>query len=194
MRPFASLILAVAALAPAETPGRITDAASYEVYGAALKLDAWARRASTVFLRGSTRFDKECLTSPDAVPGDWNGVLSDYLRKNRESSELDASAKLAVPVQTLGTLWVDDIISKPGEWEFFWHEPTNALDVPIGPDDEVLFQVSAVGFDKAQRRAIVYLAHHAGGDSGAGTVWLLERQADGWVPFTTFEQCKWAAG
>jgi hypothetical protein len=57
----------------------------------------------------------------------------------------------------------------------------------------VLFQVSAVGFDEARRHAIVYLAHHGGGDAGVGTVWLLERQDDSWVPFTTFEQCKWVS-
>jgi hypothetical protein len=193
MRPFVPILLALAALAPAEDPERISDRESYAVYGTVLALDPRASVVSKVFLRSETRFDTDCITSENLVPTEWRDALANYLRRNRVPDELDGYAKMTVPAQSIYTLWFDDIISKPDEWEFFWGETPSALDVRIGPDDQVLFEVSAVGFDEPRQHAIVYLAHHAGGDSGVGTVWLLERQGDGWVPFTTFEQCKWVS-
>jgi hypothetical protein len=84
--------------------GKITDVASYEVYAAVLTRDARARQVSEVVLRGSTRFDKDCITSADAVPTEWNAALTDYFLNNREPSELDAHASMTVPFQLIGTL------------------------------------------------------------------------------------------
>jgi hypothetical protein len=135
MRPFVSMLLALAALAPAEDPERIGDRESYAVYGTVLALDPRASVVSKVFLRSETRFDNDCITAENLVPNDWRIALGDYVRRNRVPDELDGNAKITVSAQFIYTLWFDDIISKPGEWEFFWGETPNALDIPIGSDD-----------------------------------------------------------
>ena len=49
------------------------------------------------------------------------------------------------------------------------------------PDSGGYVEVSAVGFDRAKTRAMVYMAHHCGGLCGGGTHHLLEKVDGAWV-------------
>ena len=53
-------------------------------------------------------------------------------------------------------------------------------------------QVSAVGFDSARTRAMVYMAHHCGGLCGGGTHYLLEKIDAAWRKAKIdLIQCSW---
>jgi hypothetical protein len=63
------------------------------------------------------------------------------------------------------------------------------------PDSGGFMQVSAVGFDTARARAIVYMAHSCGGLCGGGTYHFLQKIDGVWreVKVQGMTSCTWVS-
>jgi hypothetical protein len=72
----------------------------------------------------------------------------------------------------------------------------NPADKTPSQNPRLLFEVSAVGFNKDHNLALVYIAHHCGGLCGGGTYHLMAKKDGKWMPDRDFQggpACLWVA-
>jgi hypothetical protein len=151
------------------------DPDAYEIYSVLLrtelpaswKVEAWPIRQETE--RGSLPM---CLAPPADQLSVYRPVIEDFERRNQQ--RLTLQRKFSLPAYTL----------------------VNPADKTPSQNPRLLFEVSAVGFNKDHNLALVYVAHHCGGLCGGGTYHLMAKKDGKWTPDRDFRGgpgCLWVA-
>jgi hypothetical protein len=113
-----------------------------------------------------------CLAPPADQLSVYRPVIEDFERRNQR--RLTLQRKFGLPAYTL----------------------VNPADKTPPQNPRLLFEVSAVGFNKDHNLALVYIAHHCGGLCGGGTYHLMAKKNGKWVPDRDFRggpTCLWVA-
>jgi hypothetical protein len=186
-----SILLLAIALAQSPRPLIPLDSDAYDVFAAVLPSEWPVRvgRAKRLLIQDTTTVDRltpdgaECY--PEGLEGSWLEALADFKKQNATSQLLSPSFPIGLPY---------DLESKDVLLSFFKERG------PIGWDDfnrvhrdtSGYVVVSAVGFDAAKTRAMVYVAEYCGGLCGAGSYHFLERKLAAWVETRLqAKTCRW---
>ena len=159
-----------AAQGPAATP--ITDPNMYAVYGALLSKDwNFAGSATKVALQAETvPVSSSCLPSGPSVPDEWKPVLDDYRAANREPHVLLPGQPVGVPYILVPRSDTRAVVSD-GLFEQSERYPDSG--------GRVVY-VSAVGFDRAHTRALVFAGYYCGSLCSTSGLQQLERRNGVW--------------
>jgi hypothetical protein len=154
-----------------------TDTEAYRVYASVLlRFGESALDQRPLVIRSDTRLRTQmsCFPSGKPIENDWKLVMDDFLRQNASKHVLDARhLSLSLSFEIVG-----------------WSEIRSGEDTYDGwrnfkarwPKADGYYDVSAVGFDPARNRAIVYIGRHTGA-GGEGQYHLLEKLGD-WTEIT----------
>ena len=175
----AALPLIVAAQPASRDP--ITDRESYAVYDALLP-SLWAAHSKdTMLLKEDTEF-YQCRSKPKAPDADWQAAWDNYASENSRSRRLLYLFQALSPYSLVSTTDVKAeaarlAVQYPGSWE-------------RRPGQTDYATVSAVGFDDAKIRAVVYLSAF-----NSGEIVLAEKKDGHWRAATVPEAttCGWIA-
>jgi hypothetical protein len=118
-----------------------------------------------------------CLPSGPPIENEWKVVMDNFLQQSASAHLLDARqllAHLPLPFEIAG--WSE---IKSGEDTYDGWRNFRAR----WPKADGYYDVSAVAFNPARNRAIVYIGHHTGIGSGQGQYHFLERAGD-WTEIT----------
>lgn len=152
----------------------LSDRDTYAVY-TALFAKAGAslveRRPLVIRSDTRTRGNISCLPSGRLIAGEWKPAMDDFLRQNSSQRFLNGSL-LVVEVPFEIVAWPEIMTGEDtyDGWKNFrarW------------PKAEGYYDVTAVGFDPARTRAIVYVGFHSGAGRGEGRYYFLEN-IGGW--------------
>jgi len=132
--------------------------------------------ASELLIQNTTEVDsprfKRCLPSGPELTGPWVEALNDFKAQQTTAKSLDHQFSLPVPYRFESKDTIESFFIRAGPmWEGFH---------AAYPQAKGYLSVSAVGFDKAHRHALVYMAHSCGMLCGQGGYHFLERAPDGW--------------
>ena len=167
---------------------RLDDEEVYRVY-ASLLPNEWptrVARAKTLVLQEETEIETKCM--PSGTPGEmgWRIVVEDFQRQK-------ATVRRILPARDIGSDYV--VVAKADLREIFEADLSDSWRSFYDrfPDSGGITYVSAVGFDPAKTRAMVYVAHVCGRLCGGGTHHFLEKQDGVWreVEVPGVEQCVW---
>jgi hypothetical protein len=192
-----TLLLPVATRSPACQPpapqvgteqGELTaeeEMNSYDIYSILLptevrpewKIAAWAITQQTRTFPNVGRFHNvsECLNLPRDQEPIYLPLIEDYVAKNNRKQTLER--KFDLPQYALV-----DVGRTSGRASL----PSAA---------SVIFEVSAVGFNRERTRALVYVGHHCGSLCGGGTYHLLVKKDGKWQVDRDYRgmSCLWAS-
>ena len=152
----------------------LSDRDTYAVYAALFAKSGASsveRRPLVIRSDTRTRFNISCLPSGRAIAGDWKPAMDDFLRQTASQRFLNQSL-LVVEVPFEIAAWSEIMTGEDtGDgWKNFrarW------------PKAEGYYDVTAVGFDPARTRAIVYIGFHSGAGRGEGRYHFIEK-IGGW--------------
>jgi len=162
-----------------QQPASLEDPDAYGVYNALIPFN-WLLRdahATELLIQSTTEADsswyKECAPSGSDLTGPWLEALADFKAQNKTAKLLAARFSLPVSYRFESKDTIFAFFSSPqsGHWDAFH---------AAYPKARGFIQLSAVGFDKARERAIVYIAHSCGGLCGQGGYAFLQKTPDGW--------------
>lgn len=143
----------------------------YEIYSLLLRTEvAWNIKTWTIQQVTERGFLPMCIQPPADQEAIYRAVIEDFQRKNEKRFWLQRQFDLPAY----------DLI-----------RPTDRVPVQ---DREVLFEVSAVGFNKDHNRALVYVAHHCGRLCGGGGYHLIVKEKEQWTTDQEFRgapSCVW---
>jgi len=137
---------------------------SYEIYSMLLrtevgpewKITAWAINEQTqtfpVFASSNDDHLRQCLSVSQDQKSIYQPLIQDYLAKNQKKLVLER--KFDLPQYALVGFGTSGRANPPG--------PAS-----------IVFEVSAVGFNRDRTRALLYVGHHCGSLCGGGTYHLL---------------------
>ena len=155
----------------------LTDTEAYRVYASVfLRFGESAPDRRPLVIRSDTRprTRMACFPSGRPIEHEWKGVMDDFLQSNASAHALDErQLLLAVPFEIVG--WSD--IKSGEDWGDGWRNFTARW-----PKAGGYYDISAVGFDPARTRAIVYVGLHTGA-AGEGQYHFLEKAGD-WTEIT----------
>jgi hypothetical protein len=174
-------------------PAAIQDAEAYVVY-ASLIPQEWtvtAAHATRLVVQREAATYNRCLPSGGALETDWRPVVESFKAENARDRVVlpDRDLQfpyLVVPKSEIMALF-QEAKSDPGlGWPAFYRRY---------PDSGGYMQLSAVGFDPAKTRALVYIGHQCGGLCGGGEHYLLQKTDGVWRPVKLpgVTQCIWAS-
>ncbi len=161
----------------AQTP--LTDPEPYAVYSAVIPT-AWPVRvahATRPLIQDTTEIghlsQPPCYPEGAGIEGPWAAALADFKQQNAQRWALRQQFQINLPYDLERKEDIDVFFAAHGldGWKDF---------NTAHPDAKGYFVLSAVGFDAAKSRAIVYVAHHCGGLCGQGNYHFLERQEGTW--------------
>ena len=163
--------------------GSIDDPEAYVVYERALSVLQWpvtvVRRETTIgFPHGLANVVCDPYLSPD-YDESWLEVLDDYVRQN----SIKRTLRPLFAFKLVASEEIDNAFrDTPYDWTRFFSEI----------DRNGYAAVSAVGFDKAKLRAIVYSAVHCGGTCGGGMHTAWQKRGGRWEPAQVLSRsCEW---
>jgi hypothetical protein len=171
----------------------VEDPEAYVVYASLLPRE-WTVRvagAKTLVFQRETGTNWKCMPSGKPLETEWKPVVDDFRAQNTSTRELRPGFALGIPYVVASRIDIQATFREVQNdpmfgWTGFYRRY---------PDSGGFMVVSAVGFDSAKRRAMVYMAHSCGSLCGGGTHHLLERADGGWrearIPGVT--QCSWAS-
>ncbi len=171
----------------------VDDPEAYAVYAAVLPTE-WvvkSAHAKKVVLRKETGTNPRCLPTGTPVETDWKPVIDNYRIENAAARSLQAEFDVGVPYAVV----------TDNEIKASFTDARNDPNLGWGgfykrfPDSGGFVVASAVGFDSAKRRAMVYVTHSCGSLCGGGTYYLLERVESVWqlVQVPGLRNCLWVS-
>jgi hypothetical protein len=184
---FASAGVAVAASQIPAAQAVIADPEAYAVYASLIPDQApvAGAKAKRLVIQRETVTNNECTLSGAALETDWKPVVDDFKIQNAHVRFLLPDRDLRYPYLVVPRRDIMSLFTKTGgNWPEFYRRY---------PDSGGYIEVSAVGFDRAKTRAMVYMAHHCGGLCGGGTHHLLEKVEGAWRPANVpgISACMW---
>ena len=175
------------------TPKPIDDTESYAVY-AALLPSQWtvrvARAKILVFQQETTTYPR-CMPSGTPPEVDWREVIESFRAENAEGRVILPGYDLGLPYVVVASADVQATFREvPNDLMLGWSGFYKRY-----PDSGGFMQVSAVGFDTARARAMVYMAHSCGGLCGGGTYHFLQKIDGVWreVKVQGMTPCMWVS-
>ena len=165
--------LGVPAIAQAPAPRPIDDPEAYAVY-ASLIPSHWvvlvANASRLVFVDEASTEPERCMPSGELLEtDDWLPVVEDFKSENAEPRAVLPGRNLGIPYVVVSREEVRQIMG------FGW---TNFYD--RFPQSGGSVYVSAVGFDAAKERAMVYMGNFCGSECGEERFYFLEKVAGSW--------------
>ena len=151
-----------------------SDRDTYAVYAALFAKSAASsveRRPLVIRSDTRTRSGISCLPSGRPIAGEWKPAMDDFLSQNAAQRFLEPSL-LVVQVPFEIVAWTEIMTGEDtyDGWKHFrarW------------PKAEGYYDVTAVGFNPARTRAIVYVGFHSGAGRGEGRYHFMEKPAIG---------------
>jgi hypothetical protein len=131
-----------------------------------------------LLLENRTRFDDfegEAVINPKVAGTPlFTGVkpetMDSFIKQNAQRSQLTASIKASVKLQTVEDKLVQETI-KGNLWKKLY---------AAYPDCAGIISLSKIGFDKEGKQALVYVAHVYGEDTGRGAILFLQKTGQQW--------------
>ena len=155
----------------------LTDNEAYRVYGSVFGRLAEStpdRRPLVIRSHTRPRAQMACLPTGGPIENEWKVVMDDFLQQNASAHVLDARRLLlTVPFEIVP--W--SVIKSGEDWGDAWDNFATRW-----PKAGGYYDISAVGFDPARTRAIVYVGLHTGA-TGEGQYHFLEKAGD-WAQIT----------
>ena len=174
-------------------PLPVDDPEAYVVY-ASLLANEWVVRiakAKTLVVQEETATKWQCMPSGKVLETSWKPVVESFRTANESIRTIRAGQLLGLPYEVVPSRLIRATFDKPvpngvsDGWSGFYRKY---------PDSGSYLQVSAVGFDSARSRAMVYMAHHCGGLCGGGRHYVLEKIDGVWREAKLdLLQCRWDA-
>jgi hypothetical protein len=178
------IVAALAAQTPTPQPVPIEDPDAYAVFAAVLPKE----RVKALVVRAETGKMLPCVTS-GAEYEQWKPVVESYLRENAARRVVSSRPPLVAPYIVVPVSEIEasfrTIEGDPlGRWAGFYER---------FPSSNGYTELSAVGFDAAKQRAMVYVGHHCGMLCGGGRNHLLEKVDGEWreVASSQIALCQW---
>jgi hypothetical protein len=175
------------------TPKPIDDTESYAVY-AALLPNQWTvrvARAKILVFQQETTTHSRCMPSGTPLEVEWREVMESFRAENAEGGVILPGYDLGLPYVVVASADVRATFREvPNDPMFGWSGFYKRY-----PDSGGFMQVSAVGFDTARARAVVYMAHSCGGLCGGGTYHFLQKIDDVWreMEVQGMTTCMWVS-
>lgn len=171
----------------------IQDPEAYAVY-ASLIPQEWtvtAAHATRLVVQRETATYNRCLPSGGPLETDWRPVMQSFKDENARDRVVlpDRDLQypyLVVPRSEILALFKAAATDPAFGWRAFYRRY---------PDSGGYSQLSAVGFDAAKTRALVYISHHCGSLCGGGMHHFLQKTDGVWRPVQLpgITQCIWAS-
>ena len=179
------LVLAkLEAQTPGPPPVPIEDPDAYAVFAVVLPKE----RVKALVVRAETGKMRPCVTSGSEYE-EWKPVVDSYLRENATARLLLPKPPLLAPYVVVPQSEIQAsfraIEGDPlGKWAGFYER---------FPSSNGYTELSAVGFDDAKQRAMVYVAHYCGMLCGGGRNHLLRKVDGEWreVESSEIAGCQW---
>ena len=160
---------------------------SYEIYSMLLrtevgpewKIAAWAINEQTqtfpVFASSNDDHLRQCLSVSQDQKSIYQPLIQDYLAKNQKKLVLER--KFDLPQYAL----------------VGFGRTSGRANSPVAAS--IVFEVSAVGFNRDRTRALVYVGHHCGSLCGSGRYHLLIKKDGKWQVDREYRgmSCGWAS-
>jgi hypothetical protein len=168
----------------------VDDPEAYAVY-ASLLPNEWivrVQKAQMLVILEETVTNWECMPSGPPLQTTWKAVLDDYKAANASVRRIRAGQPLGLPYEVVPARVIratfEATIPNTDRWSGFYRKY---------PRSGGILQLSAVGFDRARARAMVYMAHDCGGLCGGGQHYLLEKVDGAWrsAEIPDLVQCVW---
>ncbi|HYM26062.1 MAG TPA: hypothetical protein VEU08_22750 [Vicinamibacterales bacterium] len=182
------------ALRPSSRP--LEDPDAYAVIASLLPSE-WSVRdahAKRLVFQQETETYRQCMPSGPPLETDWKLVVESFWSENATTRLLRGDADLGIPYVVVPReevratlLEVPRVPNDPASgWTGFYRHY---------PDSGGFMIASAVGFDAAKKRAMVYLSHTCGGLCGGGQHHLLEKVDGRWreARVEGLNNCIWAS-
>ena len=185
------VLLALAWLQNAPPAPLLTDPDAYAVYAAVIPKE-WpvqAAHAQRLVIQETTTVSRNCLPTGEGLKAaPWKEVMDDFTGQNATARTLIS----AFPIDRPYDLVRESDMMAPFKdrqsdgWKAFYD---------AHPDSGGYLMMSAVGFDAAKTRALVYLGHACGWLCGGGTFHFLEKEDGRWheVAPTNITVCMWVS-
>jgi hypothetical protein len=162
-------------------PRTVEDPEAYAVYASLLPKE-WpivvARATRLVIQRETATYD-DCLPQGPPMQREWSAALKNYRQENATVRSVLPGRALGYPYEVVPRADIVAIFEAPDGPELRSPRPWDPF-YRRYPDSGGYMQFSAVGFDEAKTRALVYIAHHCGNLCGGGTHHFLEKVSGQW--------------
>ena len=177
------LLMSAFLTAPSQpAPSNYDEAEAYEVYAVILSSEYRFKNAKQFVIRRETDSYQMCLKPNQEFEERLGPAIAAYVELNKKEWLLQPKLR----VDRLYQLVRKDrfkMIFDQGSWEAYYAEY---------PESQGFIQFSAVGFNKDQTVAVVYIGYGCGGLCGAGQFYVLEKVNGKWKPFKwEGESCSW---
>ena len=168
----------------AQQPVPIEDPDAYAVFAVVLPKE----RVKAFVVRAETGKMRPCVTSGTEYE-EWKPVVESYLRENAVRRVVLSRPPLVAPYLVVPMSEIEASFraiegDRLGPWAGFYQR---------FPSSNGYTELSAVGFDAAKQRAMVYVAHDCGMLCGGGRNHLLEKVDGEWreVASSEIAGCQW---
>jgi len=145
-------------------------------------------QAETVIKRSLTEEGSDCLPTGlptgTPLPEEWQSATDSFKRENtRRRRLLPQFPVMVAPYRLVAEADIGSTITPPDFWRGFYAR---------FPNSGGYYAVSAVGFNEAKTRAMVYIETHSGLLGASGQFYLLEENDGQWVqPKMRISSCMW---
>jgi hypothetical protein len=152
----------------------VDDPEAYAVYASLFAQGATVpmRYGSSLVIQQETVTNWGCLPSGRQFEAEWRSVVDNLKRENNGVRTLRPNQSLGLPYTLVGSADLRRIIRPP---DYSWAEFRRKY-----PESGGYVQLSAVGFNDAKTRAIVYAAQSCGPECARGSHHVLEKADGSW--------------
>jgi hypothetical protein len=176
-----------------QKPMPVDDPEAYAVY-ASLVPNNWIVRvahATRLVIQEETATYSRCMPSGTPMETTWKPVVDSYKAANDGVRLIRAGQPLGISYDVVPAEQIAEFFPKPISIDGFsigWRQFHRTY-----PESRGYIQFSAVGFDSAKTRAMVYIGHHCNNLCGGGGHALLEKIDGAWraAKIPGIEQCFW---
>mgnify|MGYP000511748962 CR=1 FL=1 len=176
--PVAVLALLCAGATQVPRPEPVSDAESYAVYAAVASrpwLGPKVAAPPRLAVSERTAFNPECLPKGGPMETTWRPVVESFTRENATPRRILPGRGIGVPYDVLTRSQVQTHFTHAENIDDGWRQFRATLSGAGG-----LTTWSAVGFDAARRRALVYVNFSCGSLCAEGRYVFLEKQGAAW--------------
>jgi hypothetical protein len=152
----------------------VDDPETYAVYASLFAQAATVpvRHGSSLVIQRETVTNWGCMPSGRLFEAEWRSVVDNLKRENSGVRTLRPNQSLGLPYTLVGSVDLRTIIRPP---DYSWTEFHLKY-----PESGGYVQLSAVGFNDAKTRAIVYAAQSCGPECARGSHHVLEKVDGAW--------------